>query len=1229
MSIHYKITGDNEDFKRKMRENSRIIRDGANEADKVSSGINRSVKAIGAATVAAFSAQAIKGFINEISRVRSEFQQLEIAFTTMLGSKEKADALMRQAINTAAKTPFDLNQVATGYKQLLAYGIGAEKLNDTLVTLGDVASGVGAPLNDIVYLYGTLNASGRVALMDIRQFAGRGIPIYEELAKVLGIAKEQVNDFASAGKISFEHVELAFKNMTSEGGRFANLMEKQSASIGGLKANLGDAVDMMKNELGQKLQPLFEESLQAQVYMVENYEEIGKTIMGLVAAYGTYRAVLISISAVEKINMQVARQAVLQRQLAAALDMKISNAEAISLARTRVLTLAKQGLGKTLKSLATALTPNPYVLAAAAVAGLTFAVYKLATAEKASETAVRAAAKAQEERIQAIDNERTSVEQLLNKLKDETLTRRERQSILNKLQQKYPDILKNLDLEKVKYMDLADIIRQINGLIEQKTKLQIQDDISNAQSIASRLSGTLGQGGYVSAEQSSLSKQASDLLGLNFWQKMTTSTTEMLDGLGTYIRERQSQLQKINDEEFQALSNEEKRNKLLAERNAIYKQYNISEGTRPDLIPEEAESQLRKINQQIEEYGKTTATVVSKNKAYWEEEKKNAEEALGLLTSENTVKEWADARAKVAKAQAELSKYSTSTGGSKTEQTKKDNYIFDVQREDGIKKIQEDVKAFFDARRKANLEGVKAERQAEEEARVEYLIQWGNFEQKRIALIDKYELEASKAKTKAEKDGLLKLLNQSLQDLTSEQLKKGGLFEKMFGDVERLSTDTLNDILGVDEYIDKLGLSVEETKIFKDAILNARKELENRNPFTLLTNSWNDFVKAIKSNPDAAQDALKRLEKGVADTISYLSDVGSSVGSIFSSFGNDRVGEDINNIIGIVGGVGQAGVGIGKLASGDIIGGVKDLAKGISEAVGGIVRMNDAVKEREIERLQNQIDALDKSYQSLGDAIEKSYSKDASKMIEQQNVLLKQQQTALRQQIAQEEAKKKTDKNRIKQWKDELAEIDKLISDNKEKAIDAIFGEDVQSAISNFADAYVRAIGAGEDKMKSMKDVAKKMIQGVIAEMVKADLEPTVKNLRDKINYYLTDGIIDAYEQEQLDRLIEQATDNLDKEYGWADKYLKGSETQGAATYGAYEKITQDQADRIDGRLTGMHMIMIENSGTFRSMDKNLNETRGLSLLMLEELQGINKNTKLINQTNEKLDKIIKNTESL
>lgn len=1231
MSVHYNITANNDDFKRKFAEVRSEIRNSEVTAQNASANIQSSIKKMAVGMGGLFAVQTGREFYNDIQRIRGEFQQLEIAFTTMLGSKKQADDLMRQAVTTAAKTPFDLNQVASGYKQLLAYGIGVEKLNDTLVTLGDVASGVGAPLNDIVYLYGTLNASGRVALLDIRQFAGRGIPIYEELAKVLGIAKNQVNEFATAGKISFEHVEQAFKNMTSEGGRFDSLMEKQSASIVGLKANLGDAVDTARNNLGKKLQPLFENTLKAQIHIAENYEEIGRTILELAAVYTTYRAALIAISAVEKLNIQILRQAVLERKLAAMGMKNLSKEAALYIARTKTLSIAKQGLGKSLKSLLTFLKPNPYVLAASAVAGLTFAVYKLATADNAAEIAAKSLTEAQKIRTQAIDDERSKTEELINKLKDETLTRRERQTILSELQNKYPEIFKNLDLEKAKYLDLSETIKLVNGDLENKLKLQLKDEIASTDDLLKRIKS----GNALSFSER---KDASQILGLSYWDNAFLYQGKVVESLENHLTGLKDQENDILLASYNAVSNEEKRNRLIVERNKLQDEYNSiskidttfgGEFAKNSQM-EQIEKRILLINDQIKQYGNNVETVVTKNKSYWEEEKKNAEEALGLLTSENTDKEWADARAKVAKAQAELSKYSISTGGSKTEQTKKDNYIFDVQREDGIKKIQEDVKAFFDARRKANLEGVKAERQAEEEARVEYLIEWGNFEQKRIALIDKYELEASKAKTKAEKDGLLKSLNKSLQNLTSEQLKSGGLFEKMFGDVERLSTDTLNEILGVDEYIDKLGLSVEETKIFKDAILNARKEIENRNPFTLLTNSWNDFIKNIKSgDKDAVQDALKRLEKGVADTISYLSDVGGSIGSMFSSFGNDSVGEKINNIIGIVGGVGQAGVGIGKLASGDIIGGVKDLAKGISQVVSGIVNMNDKAKERNIEDLQAEIDKLKDSYDALAKEINKAYSQDASKLIEQSNVMLKQRQLALKQQIAEEKAKKKTDEKRIKEWEKEYNEIGKLIEDNKEKAVDAIFGQDVKSAISDFTNAYVSAWGAGEDKIKSTKDAVAKMIRGVITEMINADFAPTVEKIREKINYFLSDGIIDSYEQSQLDKIIEAETSRIDKKYRWGDKYMLNGEEQGQATYGAYEKITQDQADRIDGKLTGIHMNTTQILETNKGIKSTADETYKLVFIQVEHLENIKKNTALLNKTNEILDKIDKNTRNL
>ena len=108
-------------------------------------------KAVGGIAVGAM----LKSWVQDIISVRGEFQQLEIAFTTMLGSAEKSAALMQQVTETAATTPFDLKGVANGAKQLLAYGESADKVNDTLVRLGNIASGLSLPLNDIVYLYGT------------------------------------------------------------------------------------------------------------------------------------------------------------------------------------------------------------------------------------------------------------------------------------------------------------------------------------------------------------------------------------------------------------------------------------------------------------------------------------------------------------------------------------------------------------------------------------------------------------------------------------------------------------------------------------------------------------------------------------------------------------------------------------------------------------------------------------------------------------------------------------------------------------------------------------------------------------------------------------------------------------------------------------------------------------------------------------------------------------------
>ena len=236
--------------------------------------------------------QGMTGLLQSIVEVRGQFQQLEIAFGTMLGSEQKAKDLMDQMITTAAKTPFDLAGIAGGAKQLLAYGTAADKVNDTLVRLGNIAAGLSIPLNDIVYLYGTTMVQGRLYAQDVRQFTGRGIPLVKELAKMYGVTAEEINNMVSAGKIGFPEVEKVLNGMTDAGGQFYNLMEKQSASLTGMLSNLSDAWDSMLNDIGRANQEVFAEGIDGATYLVEHYQQILDILEAVAVSYGTVRAAI-------------------------------------------------------------------------------------------------------------------------------------------------------------------------------------------------------------------------------------------------------------------------------------------------------------------------------------------------------------------------------------------------------------------------------------------------------------------------------------------------------------------------------------------------------------------------------------------------------------------------------------------------------------------------------------------------------------------------------------------------------------------------------------------------------------------------------------------------------------------------------------------------------------------------------------------------------------------------
>lgn len=379
--LHYEITASNDDLIAKLKQSREAIVNGSKQAEQAGSALDGVFKKAAVALGAVGTVDFAKNIISQVVQITGQFQQIEIAFTTMLnGSEQAANTLMQQLVKTAAVTPFNLTDVAQGAKQLLAYGIEAKDINKTLIDLGNIASGLSIPLNDLVYLYGTTMVQGRMFTMDLRQFQGRGVPLAEELAKQFGVAKDKIGGLVTAGKVTSKEFSKAIESMSESGGKFANLMEAQSASITGQISNIEDKADMAMNDFGSSNEGIINSALSGISYLVTNYKEVGSILLELVATYGTYRAVLIVITALQNIHNVVMAESAVQMNLAAAAGVTLSEAESVAAARSVLLSDAMKGVSASLAI-------NPITAAALAIAALGFVVYKCATYESEFEKA--------------------------------------------------------------------------------------------------------------------------------------------------------------------------------------------------------------------------------------------------------------------------------------------------------------------------------------------------------------------------------------------------------------------------------------------------------------------------------------------------------------------------------------------------------------------------------------------------------------------------------------------------------------------------------------------------------------------------------------------------------------------------------------------------------------------------------------------------------------------------
>lgn len=443
---------------RKLAEIQSEMRRTAKVAEESGTGLDKFADKLGKLAASMGLAFGAKELVQNLVKIRGEFQQLDVAFRTMLGSAEKADALMSQLVRTAATTPFDLQGVAQGAKQLLAYGIAAEDVNDTLVRCGDVAAGLSIPLSDLVYLYGTTMTQGRMFTQDLRQFQGRGIPIAEELAKVLGTTTDKLGDMVTAGRVTSDVFQQAFNNMTSAGSRFGGLMDEQSKTITGQISNIEDAIDVMFNKLGQQSEGIINTTLSGVSYIVEHYEQFGRMLLGLVATYGAYKTAVMAVAAAQG---------------------WATAAEAIHYNWLVLVERAQKLLNATMLS-------NPYVLVATAIAGV---VAALASMKTEAELVQEATEKYDEEKQKVIEKEeehRQKIEELTQIASDEATSTTARRDALFALEQYYPQIFK-------KYRTEYDVLKNIKTIKEEIAALDWKNSIKNVDNEAAKVNKRIAE----------------------------------------------------------------------------------------------------------------------------------------------------------------------------------------------------------------------------------------------------------------------------------------------------------------------------------------------------------------------------------------------------------------------------------------------------------------------------------------------------------------------------------------------------------------------------------------------------------------------------------------------------------------------------------------------------------------------------------------------------------------
>lgn len=458
---------------KKLRDEYALYKDDAKEVVETNNGIaiswKKALAVIGGAGV-------LKALGAEMIRVRGEFQAADTAIETLLGNKEKANALMSQVREFAKISPLEFSDVTAATQMMLGFNIEAEKVPRYLQAIGDVSMGNTQKFNSMTLAFSQMSAAGKLMGQDLNQMINAGFNPLQIMSEKTGKSIATLKDEMSKGAISAEMVQQAFIDATSAGGRFYQMSENASKEINGQLSMMQDALDSVFNELGTKSESVIMDGIQMTTSLIQNYETVGRILAGLVVTYGTYRTAVMLVTAAESKHTLV--------------EIGLTNARL--LARKAQLALNA------------AMLTNPYVLLATAVVGLGVAMLAFRDSATEAEKAQRRFNEQQEEAKKQEEEHKQKIDSLVQSSRDIALSDLQRGRSLAELRKEYPKIFAQYDIETIKLADILKLKQQITeedakraGEKQTKELSNIESEIKYYENLLKTLSGQQGVDGYV------------------------------------------------------------------------------------------------------------------------------------------------------------------------------------------------------------------------------------------------------------------------------------------------------------------------------------------------------------------------------------------------------------------------------------------------------------------------------------------------------------------------------------------------------------------------------------------------------------------------------------------------------------------------------------------------------------------------------------------------------------